>query len=221
MMWSTVNIWPMGVSERRSYHHGDLRNALVRSAAVLAEQGGPESVTVRATARDVGVSPTAAYRHFAGHEGLLAAIKDLASEQLAAAMSRSLAEVPPAPADPVRGAVHHLEALGRGYLAFALAEPGLFRTAFCRDAATPPDPIPGELTQDPYGLLSAAIDALVEVGYLAATDRPHAEVAAWSTVHGLALLMLDGPLRDLPPEVRHDVQERVLRVVVRGLGTAP
>jgi AcrR family transcriptional regulator len=78
-MLAGVNIGAMESSAgKRGYHHGDLRNALVAAAAELAAKGGPQSVTIRAAAREVGVTPTAAYRHFAGHEDLLNAAKECA-----------------------------------------------------------------------------------------------------------------------------------------------
>ena len=67
----------------RRYHHGDLANALTAAATELARDGGPEAVVLREAARKVGVSATAAYRHFAGHGDLIHAVKELAQERLA------------------------------------------------------------------------------------------------------------------------------------------
>src|SRR5262245_47526362 len=102
-------------STRSAYHHGDLRNALIRAAAELAREGGPRSVTIRAAARAVNVTPTAAYRHFAGHEELLEATKERAMEQMAATMNAELARLPDEP-DPVRRGLRNLSAVGLGYL---------------------------------------------------------------------------------------------------------
>src|SRR4030081_3822734 len=116
---------------RTRYHHGDLAHALTRQAVVLAREGGPEAVVLREAARRVGVSPTAAYRHFAAHEDLLHAVKLQAQQALAAAMQSAVEAVPPSAA-PAQNAVNHVRAIGVSYVGFALAEPGLFRTAFCR-----------------------------------------------------------------------------------------
>jgi hypothetical protein len=98
----------------------------------------------------------------------------------------------------VQRALAKFGALGRGYIAFARAQPGLFRTVFAPDAPA----MPAEHSPDgPYQLLAATLDELVEVGYLPRERRELAELAAWSVVHGLATL-LDGPLRDLPKDVR-------------------
>jgi AcrR family transcriptional regulator len=100
-MWVGVNIRAM--SSRSGYHHGDLRNALVDAASKLAERGGPDAVTIRAAAREVGVTPTAAYRHFSGHEGLLEAAKYASLRRMTKAMRRRLAAVPDggSDADPI------------------------------------------------------------------------------------------------------------------------
>lgn len=211
-MLTGVNIGVMN-SPKRAYHHGDLRNALIATAAELAAQGGPGSVTIRAAARQVGVTPTAAYRHFAGQEELLGAAKDSALEELSAAMLKELSARPQCD-DPVRYALGSLAALGRGYLAFARAQPGLFRTVFSwegelseRDERTP---------NDPFGLLLESLDELVAVGYLSVDRRPLAEVAAWSMVHGLAML-LDGPLRDMPADVREEAVVKAMVILANGL----
>ncbi len=197
---------------KRAYHHGDLRNALIAAAAELAADGGPVSVTVRAAARLVGVTPTAAYRHFAGQEELLVAAKDCAREELSAAMHKELSARPQSD-DPVRYALGSLAALGRGYIAFAQAQPGLFRTVF---SAEGPLRDPDNSPSDPFGLLLESLDELVAVGYLRVERRPLAEVAAWSMVHGMATL-LDGPLRDMPDDVREEAIVKVMLVLGHGL----
>lgn len=204
---------------RRSYHHGDLRNALTRAAVGLAEKGGPEAVSIRAAARAVGVTPTAAYRHFSGHDELLSTAKDLAIASLAEAMRKCLAALP-ADADPVRNAVHRLAALGQGYLQFALAEPGLFSTAFCLGE---PMSLVEAATQDhhPFGMLAAALDELVAVGYLDPAHRPLAEISTWSTTHGLANLIVEGPLGELSGQERDMTAHLTSAFVLRGLGTGP
>jgi AcrR family transcriptional regulator len=213
-MFTGVNIALMKISgsPKRAYHHGDLRNALIDAAAELAAQGGPASVTIRAAARLVGVTPTAAYRHFDGHEELLEAATDRALEELSAAMRRELAARSQFD-DPVQHALGSLCALGRGYLAFAQAQPGLFRTVFSR-AKPMRDPDDGRA--DPFGMLLEALDELVAVGYVSVDRRPLAEVAVWSAVHGLATL-LDGPLREMPADVREEAIVRAMLVVGNGL----
>jgi AcrR family transcriptional regulator len=215
-MLAAVNIQLQEVSvkattTRPTYHHGDLRNALIAAGAQLAEHAGPQAVGVRPAARVVGVTPTAAYRHFANADELLQAVKERAFDVLADGMRAEMAHVQ-ATGDAAEDALQRLYAIGRAYLRVALAEPGLFRTAFGKEG--------GEAKRDEdasFSMLRSAIDDLVATGYLPADRRPLAEFAAWSTVHGLARLILDGPLADLPDDGREAVLQRTLDMVARGL----
>lgn len=204
--------------QRGSYHHGDLRNALVGAAARLAEEGGPDAVTVRAAARAVGVTPTATYRHFANQAELLEAASQRAFEELFADMAEYLAEVPE-DGDPVERAVRRFEASGRGYIRFAIEQPGLFRTAFCPNTSHESSRELGE--NAPYALLTEILDDLVAVGHLDPAHREGAESGAWAAVHGLSLLLLDGPLKFLEPGERERVIDATVRMVSRGLAGGP
>jgi AcrR family transcriptional regulator len=200
---------------RDSYHHGDLTNALTGAAIQLARTGGPGAVVLREAARQVGVSATAAYRHFAGHGELLLAVKDQAQSELARRMREELAGLP-VERDPARHAVRQLHALGTGYVRFALTEPGLFRTAFCHVEFKTGQEY--DIDDAPaYRLLGEVLDALVEAGAMPAARRPYAPVAAWSAVHGLALLLLDGPLGDVPDDDADPLIAATVDVTVAGL----
>jgi AcrR family transcriptional regulator len=210
---------------RPNYHHGDLANALTTAATDLAREGGPEAVVLREAARQVGVSATAAYRHFAGQGELLHGVKLQAMDLLVERLHQELARTPALP-DPAAEAARRLRALGYGYLSFALAEPGLFRTAFCPpvrgeptdQSGTPSDwPVPDLNEVTPYAMLVEALDAFVQAGILRPQSRPWAEVFAWSAVHGLATLMLDGPLGHVTPAERDQAIERTLDGVAAGL----
>lgn len=198
---------------RPTYHHGDLRNALIAAGSKLAEQGGPAAVGVRAAAREVGVTPTAAYRHFANAEELQGAVKDCAFDALAAGMRAEMATVGTT-GDAGQDALRRLYAIGRAYVRVALAEPGMFRTAFGDERGAPDRRREDDQS---FRLLMQALDDLVSAGYLPAERRPLAEFAAWSAVHGLAELILDGPLAGLPDDARQAVVERTLDMVARGL----
>ena len=216
-MFTAVNMACMNDSapSKRGYHHGDLRNALVAAAAELAANGGPGSVTIRAAAREVGVTPTAAYRHFAGHEELLTAAKARALEELTTAMTKAVADRSATEGDAVRHALARFGAFGRGYITFAQQEPGLFHTVFAPGASQSPPPFERTETS-PYQLLVSALDDLVAVGYLSPERRPITEFTAWAMVHGLATL-LDGPLADLSESMRDEVIVRSMLVLGHGL----
>lgn len=203
---------------RATYRHGDLRRALLDAGVALARAGGPQAVVLREATRRAGVVPNAAYRHFTGRADLLAAVRAAALAALAQAIEAELAAVPPRrrAVDRARAA---LRAVGIGYLRFARAEPGLFRTAFALPHGSGGDPLAraGASGLDPFQLLGAALDGLVEAGVLPAARRPDAEYLAWSAVHGLAMLVIDGPLAHLPPSRFEALGERVVEMVERGL----
>jgi AcrR family transcriptional regulator len=205
-------------SSTRPYHHGDLRNALVDAAVAVARAGGPGAVVVRDVARQVGVSHNAGYRHFASRDELLRAVGERGLAELVRAMEAALALVPGS-LDPQERARQRLRAVGRGYVSYALAEPGMFRTIWpgLPGQGTELEGVQGEGGLDAYELLCAVLDELVEVGLLDPCRRPHAEIVAWSAVHGLAALLIDGPLRALPPEEVEAVVERLYDVVEHGV----
>jgi AcrR family transcriptional regulator len=205
---------------RTTYHHGDLRNALTEAAVDLARSGGPDAVVLREVARRVGVSATAAYRHFSTHDDLLDEVKSRGLAALAESLTEAVLRVP-AEGDPGELAVARFRAAAQGYLAFGEAQPGLFNTAFCHidhedDDSDDHQTIPFA-DSDAYRMLGMLLDDLVEVGLLDPARRPGAEIAAWSAVHGLAVLLLDGPLRHLSAEERAVGLERTIDVVVIGL----
>lgn len=207
----------------RGYHHGNLRAALIDAGVQLARTGGPGAVVLRAVSREAGVSHNAAYRHFANQEDLVAAVAERCMNKLGALMRERIAEV--TARGPARRARARLRATGRAYIDFALAEPGWFRTAFSsarpHGSAGPPEmPSSDDVDVDPnnpYLLLAARLDELLAAGGITPEQRAGAEYAAWSAVHGLSSLLLDGPLRDLPkPEVERAINI-VLGVINHGL----
>jgi hypothetical protein len=118
------------------------------------------------------------------------------------------------------GALSRLRALGVAYQEFALTEPGLFETAFAvprhmEYATIDATARVGERT--PFQLLEAVLDELVTAGVLPPERRPQAEYAVWSCVHGLAMLVSQGPLRQLPPSLRTQLSELLFAFIVRGL----
>lgn len=207
--------------KRNTYRHGDLRRALVDAGTELARAGGPAAVVLREVTRRSGVTPNAAYRHFADKQALLHAVSMEAQAQLAGSMEAELAQIhTDDDAASVETAKAQLRAVGAGYLRFAQMEPGLFRTAFAghvdlRDAATPDSAGAGGKT--PFQLLTSALDGLVAAGILPEDRRLGAEFLAWSSVHGLAMLVIDGPLRGLDEGQRKFAADRLLKMVEKGL----
>ncbi|MBK6593387.1 MAG: TetR/AcrR family transcriptional regulator [Burkholderiales bacterium] len=211
---------PSAPAARKTYRHGDLRRALLEAGIALARDGGPAAVTLREATRRAGVAPNAAYRHFASQQALLLAVRASALQAGARAMEAELATVPPElpPPDHARA---RLRAVGTGYLRFAKAETGLFRTAFALSdkliQATPEWPTAGPGGRNPYELLCDAVDALVQAGVMPAAKRPGAEILAWSAVHGLAMLVVDGPLAAPVGPHFEMFGQRLLDMVEKGL----
>jgi len=203
-------------ASRGSYHHGDLANALAAAALDLARRGGPEAVVLREAARQVGVSPTAAYRHFTGHNDLIETVKQTCQVELVGRMQAELAGSRSDP-DPQREAIRRLRALGRGYVRFAQEEPGLFRTAFCHSDAPIDQQWVDVLSAPGFQELTATLDELATSGALDSRHRAGAELVAWSGVHGLSMLILDGPLGALPADDLGGVIDRVLDAIVTGV----
>lgn len=197
------------------YHHGDLRNALVAAALLRVETQGGEGFSLREAARDVGVSANAAYRHFEDKGALMAAVATVGFEALSADLQRAL----DAPHPTASAGESQLKAVGRAYVAFALARPHLFQLMFtdrgtsCLDVeAAMQGPTPGVL-------LSQALDALAVDGGVAPDRRVTAAMDAWVVAHGFATLALNGPpaLRQEP--VRAQALEAALGMLLAGLRT--
>ncbi len=218
-MESQMSVPSLVPPARSTYRHGDLRRALLEAGVELARAGGPEAVVLREATRRAGVVPNAAYRHFASRQALLQAVRAAALAAVATAMEAELASFR-TDGDPAEAARAMLRAVGAGYLRFAQAETGLFRTAFgppvdVEDA--PAEAKGGKSGLNPFELLGAALDQLVAAGALPPERRPGAEFLAWSTVHGLALLIIDGPLRGMPREQTDALGQRLLAMVEKGL----
>lgn len=168
-------------STARSYHHGDLRSALIEAGLKALETAPIEDLSLRALARQVGVSATAVYRHFPDKAALLGA--------LAAAGIEQLGRYQQAAADQARGNADAFAATGRAYVRWALAHPALFRLVFSQSTGPVSQTIFG--TSLPARLLQdKALNAAA--GNQAGARR--LMIQAWAVVHGLAMLILDGQL---------------------------
>jgi AcrR family transcriptional regulator len=206
-------------AQRKAYRHGDLRRTLIEAGVALARESGPAAVTLREATRRAGVVPNAAYRHFESHAALLSAVRDAALAAMAVTMERRLRALGPE-RDALDYARATLRAVGTGYLQFARKETGLFRTAFAIRFDVTPNPDPsksGKSGLNPFQLLSAALDRLVRCGGLPTSRRAGAEYLAWSVVHGMAMLSIDGPLRRLPAARFDALGTRLLHMVERGI----
>jgi AcrR family transcriptional regulator len=195
-----------------SFHHGDLRWALVQGAMLLLEREGPLGVGLRAAARLAGVSQTAPYRHFADKDAMLAAVAEQGFRELADRMSAASRDN----ADPRTA----LLAIGETYVSLASERPNLFRLMFGPEVADKARcPNVREAGMRAYQLLLAAISAAQRAGVLCKGDPERIALAHWSCVHGLASLIVDGRLSERLAAAGPDGARTLTRVVCEQLFT--
>lgn len=210
------------------YHHGDLAEALVAEALERLRRDGAGQLSLRAVAQAVGVSPSAAYHHFPDKDALLHEVAHRGGDLLDQRVETAL--------DAVEGEgeaalVQRMRAIGEAYIDFAVDEPNLFRHTFgplcAADAHSTPkhvlvgvtSPVDGtaEGSADAaapqadhvYTRLTETLDAMDAAGML--RRREGVDLLAWTVVHGLAGLLVDGLL---PPEARGLVLRTVLENVM-------
>lgn len=175
---------------KERYHHGDLRAALIATAAALIAEQGLESLTMRALAERVGVSRTAAYRHFADKAELLAAVAQTGFEQL-------LIQLQALAADPRRDRLTQLQAMGVAYIQFAVAHPTHYRLMFARGLADHQTyPALGSAGRELFTVLVTTISAGQIEGVIRRGEPRALAHVTWALVHGQASLLIEDQLAD-------------------------
>lgn len=211
--------------ERDGYHHGDLRNALVEAAGDLIEQNGPGAFSLREAARLVGVTASAAYRHFQDKSALMLAVGIDGFSKLSKRMLREMDRAVELQTSE-HPTVARFKAVGRGYVHFALDKPELFRLMFGNGGVECLIPHSASDDQknipDPWEILGRALDDLQCEGLLPNERRDGAELRAWTVVHGFASLALSGQSNSLKGKARAAALESVLDFAVVGIcGSIP
>jgi len=197
------------------YHHGNLRRALLDATLQLIDERGVEGLTLREVARQAGVSAAAPYHHFADKAALIEALAVEGYEALTAALHAAWA----ADNDPAE----RIAALGVAYVCFAVEHPAIFRLMFrpeLREPTAHPRPRQGDTplaqaASASYGVLVAGITAAQGAGAIAPIDPAPLALTAWATVHGLAVLLVDGPEKGMARS--GDAVEQVAALVTRTL----
>jgi AcrR family transcriptional regulator len=178
----------MPLKQKTGYHHGDLRRTLIDVSVEVIEKHGVDALNLRALATRAGVSSGAPYHHFADRAELLATIAEEGFQRLEAAMISARDGAPDA-------AGQRLAAMGQAYVQFAVTHPGHFRVMFRGDAHTPEASALTGANPQAFQLLSQVIDDCQRAGVAPAGDPRPLVLTAWSVVHGLATLGVDGALR--------------------------
>jgi AcrR family transcriptional regulator len=197
-------------AEARPYHHGDLRRALVDAARRILEAEGPTALSLRAVAREAGVSPAAPYHHFKDKAELLDAVADEGWQILNAGMAKAKADAEPR---------SRLNAIGIAYVCFARENPALYRVMY--DAARDKEALPEQMQDNKDSAYCKVRDTMIELGAdpNAATDLELATTAAWCAAHGLAEMAGFKQFDHLKEELGGEVP--FLRAVFAHLGLFP
>ncbi|MEZ7898212.1 MAG: TetR/AcrR family transcriptional regulator [Flaviflexus sp.] len=191
-------------TEERPYHHGNLRAELIRVGLELANEGGTRAVGLREAARRIGVSPSAAYRHFSGHADLLLAVRNEIIHIIEVEFTEALLTV------DENDVVGRLRALADIYFSFAVDHTMQFDVF----ASVFPE------HEDWLGHSGEPIQILIDVmkKVKPESDDPAGEsVAVWAPLHGISILCTLGALRAIPLEDKWKAQESVVVLILRGL----
>jgi len=171
------------------YHHGDLRRALLQAAVRTIQRDGVDGLTLRGVGSTLGVSRTALYRHFTDKAALLAAVAAEGFRMLRAQLAQAWE-------DEGRG-LRGFEAMGLAYVRFAVAHPSHYRVMFGADISAAEH---AELEEGAgaFQVLVDALTALQQQQLARRDDTQQMALFVWATVHGVAMLAIDGRLgRDL------------------------
>jgi AcrR family transcriptional regulator len=173
----------------RPYHHGDLRTAVLAAAEAIIEQEGIHALTLRGVAREVGVSHTAPKNHFGDLEGLLSELAAVGyrryGEALANAMNAAGAD-----------SRARMKAMGRAYVGFAREHPGLFTLMFRSERLDMTRPALREAVEAARQALRTAASSSAAVKASTPLQAAARATALWALVHGFAMLLLDGRLKN-------------------------
>jgi AcrR family transcriptional regulator len=198
-----------------SYHHGELRRALLDAALGIVEREGTGAVSLSEAARRVGVSPQASYNHFRDKRALLAAAAEETVRALTAAMR--------AAAGGASTVGERFEATGVAYVVYASEHPARLRLLSAPELADKADhPELVAAYDEAFGVLVQAIEACQRAGLVRRTDARRLAVTAWSTVHGASWLLVDGQLATsgAPLEPRA-LALQTMRALFKGLAPRP
>jgi AcrR family transcriptional regulator len=204
---------PGGRDEPRGYHHGNLRETLIRAALELIAKKGAAGFTFADAARFAGVSPAAPYRHFRDRDELMANVALRGFEQFEAALARAWDNARP-------DAFAALDRFGKAYLEFARAQPAFYSAMFEAGIPLGANPPLREASERAFAVLRGAADTLCAA--MPSAGRPPALMVAlhiWTMAHGVASLFGrgDGAQRTLPMSPAELLEAEVL-VYLRGLG---
>jgi AcrR family transcriptional regulator len=196
---------------RDAYHHGNLRQALIRSSLELIRETGPAGFTLREIARRAGVSHTAPYRHFKDKDDVLAAVAEQGFRALRATMLRAI--------EPVRGASQRIERCGVAYIEHALKHPDHFDVMFLR--TWDPKTEAGVAAEAAFRVLLDLVLECQAADVLPKDDPLVQARTAWSLVHGVATLGIHEQFRMRTVAGLIDFAASATAAIIRGMQRLP
>ena len=176
---------PTMKKEKSSYHHGNLSESLLNAVDDIATKFGLEAVTLRACAKLVGVSPSSAFRHYADKRALLTSFATRALHQLTDSMARAKAQA-------AEHSLDEFSAVSLAYIEFALTKPAFFRAMWREETIY--------VTDENYEAAVKLLSSFMQGGFaetihdIDPNSFSSQELLAWSSVHGLAHLFVEGPV---------------------------
>lgn len=191
---------------RESYHHGDLKAALIEAAINLVRVNGPDHLSLRAVAEQVGVSPSAVYHYFPDKDSLITEVGDLLFIKMADMQRDALGAIPGASA---RAAKQRYRELGRTYFRWANSEPNLFRLMFGGFCKVDKSGVHEE--EEAFIALSKCLDDLLSTGVITPTMRKYGELISWTAVQGATNLIIEGLIPEAAFEQLLDGLELAMR----------
>lgn len=192
--------------ENETYHHGNLKQSLLDAAVRALRNHSVEQLSLRALAREAGVSQTAPYRHFKDKHQLLAELARQGFDELTEALLQDR--------KPNETSAQAMQACGRGYLRFALNNPEKYRLMFGKgmhDKSLYPEL--EESGMRSFGVLLEWVTKGIENDELDASDPELTAYHIWACVHGLASLIMDGKSRCTEPEAIEQLVEANLKII--------
>lgn len=185
----------MTLESKPKYHHGDLRSALINATIEIITEHGIDSITMRRLSEWVGVSRTAAYRHFKNKEALLTATALTGFEQFSAALQA-------ARLDKSRDEIERFREMGRAYLQFATQNPAYYRLMFGNSVSQQNEAL-SLAAKSASDALSTMVETLQQKGLIASDSTRIQAIYIWSLMHGLASLIINNKLQsdDDPTEI--------------------
>jgi AcrR family transcriptional regulator len=175
------------MTSKKTYHHGDLRQALIEEAIALVAEQGTSNWSLREVARRIGVSHTAPYRHFTDRDALLAAVAERGFQKMSQFLLASLVKI-------LTPHSLRLQTIGIAYVQYAIDHPSEYEVMFRYQKNKQQHLTLQEASHQTFAILVDEIEAGQKNGEFRLEDPRQLALVSWSVVHGLSMLLIDGQI---------------------------